>query len=135
MQLHAQVTLSEERVTILRCLGAFSDEALLQRTLDFAMSDKVRSQDTIYCVSSVAGNSAGRPVAWQWMRDNWQTIFTKYGGGQFMLSNFLKSVCQGYALSLPAFCLRLAPHSCHSLATSQLRVSAAPGRDLLFLRG
>jgi puromycin-sensitive aminopeptidase len=69
MQLHAQVTLFEESMTILRCLGAFSDEALLQRTLDFAMSDNVRSQDTIdsrhYCVSSVAGNSPGRPVAWQ----------------------------------------------------------------------
>jgi len=34
----------------------------------------IRDGDSLQVVSSVASNSVGNPIAWQWMQDEWQGI-------------------------------------------------------------
>jgi aminopeptidase N/puromycin-sensitive aminopeptidase len=60
-------------------LPQFSDQKLLQRTLDYAISPDVRSQDALQLVTSVLGNPAGQTLAWDFIRQRWAEI-EKVGG-------------------------------------------------------
>ncbi|MFZ0807265.1 MAG: M1 family metallopeptidase, partial [Candidatus Sulfotelmatobacter sp.] len=65
--------------TDLFTLTGFTDPSLLQRTLDFAISPDVRSQDALQVVGSVLGNPAGRQLAWDFIRQHWPEM-EKVGG-------------------------------------------------------
>ena len=62
-------------------LAEFSDPALLQRTLDFAISPDVRSQDALQLIGAVLGNPAGRNLAWDFVRQHWPEM--EKAGGPF----------------------------------------------------
>jgi len=78
----------EEKVRLMRSLGAARDEALLQRTLEFAMSDEVRSQDAVFVLQAVAGNPKGRDLAWKFVQNRWADLRKKYDGG-FLISRLI----------------------------------------------
>jgi aminopeptidase N len=63
----------------LTTLSQFSDPKLLQRTLDYAISGQVRSQDVKSVIGQVMQNPAGRSVAWDFVRAHW-TELSKAGG-------------------------------------------------------
>jgi len=69
----------EEYYMYLFTLPQFSDPKLLQRTLEFAISPDVRSQDALSVVTSVMGNPAGQQQAWDFVRQHWPEI-EKVGG-------------------------------------------------------
>jgi len=60
-------------------LRDFSDPKLLQRTLDFAVSPDVRSQDALQLVTGVLRNPAGQDLAWKFIREHWAEL-EKTGG-------------------------------------------------------
>jgi len=60
-------------------LPQFSDQKLLQRTLDFAVSPDVRSQDALGLITGVLGNPAGEKLAWDFIQSHWDAI-AKAGG-------------------------------------------------------
>jgi aminopeptidase N len=65
--------------TYLFTLPRFSDPKLLQRTLDFAISPEVRSQDSLRVITTVMRNPAGRDLAWDFVRSHWNAV-AKAGG-------------------------------------------------------
>jgi len=65
--------------TYLFTLPRFNDPKLLQRTLDFAISPEVRSQDSLRVITTVMRNPAGRDLAWDFVRSHWDAI-AKAGG-------------------------------------------------------
>jgi aminopeptidase N/puromycin-sensitive aminopeptidase len=71
----------EEYYVYLFTLPQFGDPKLLQRTLDFALSPDVRSQDALGVVTSVMGNPAGEQLAWNFVRQHWPEI--EKAGGPF----------------------------------------------------
>src|ERR1017187_8264532 len=71
----------EEYYMYLFTLPQFGDQKLLQRTLDFAISPDVRSQDALGLVTSVMGNPAGQQLAWHFVRQHWPEI--EKAGGPF----------------------------------------------------
>jgi aminopeptidase N len=71
----------QEYNTYLFTLAQFSDPRLLQRTLEFAVSPNVRSQDALNVVTSVMGNPAGQQLAWDFIRQHWTEI--ERAGGPF----------------------------------------------------
>jgi aminopeptidase N/puromycin-sensitive aminopeptidase len=71
----------EEYYMYLTALPQFSDPKLLQRTLDFAISPDVRSQDALGIVTSVLANPAGKQLAWDFVRQHWPEI--EKAGGPF----------------------------------------------------
>jgi aminopeptidase N/puromycin-sensitive aminopeptidase len=71
----------EEYYGYLFTLPQFGDPKLLQRTLDFALSPDVRSQDALGVVTSVMGNPAGQQLAWDFVRQHWPEI--EKAGGPF----------------------------------------------------
>ena len=65
--------------TYLYTLPRFSDPKLLQRTLDFAITPDVRSQDALRVITSVLRNPAGRDLAWNFIHSHWDAV-AKAGG-------------------------------------------------------
>ena len=66
-------------------LARFQQEDLLRETLDRALTDDVRLQDTIFVVSAVAANHKGRNLAWEFLKEQWDEFDRRYGGGGFGL--------------------------------------------------
>jgi aminopeptidase N len=69
----------EEYYMYLFSLPQFSDSKLLQRTLDYAISPDVRSQDALQLVTGVMGNPAGERLAWDFVLAHWDAV-QKVGG-------------------------------------------------------
>jgi aminopeptidase N/puromycin-sensitive aminopeptidase len=69
----------EEYYMYFYTLPAFTDPKLLQRTLDFAISPDVRSQDALSLITNVLGNPAGEKLAWDFIQAHWDAI-AKAGG-------------------------------------------------------
>ncbi|HLV85748.1 MAG TPA: M1 family aminopeptidase [Candidatus Sulfotelmatobacter sp.] len=62
-------------------LAAFRDPKLVQRTLDFAISSDVRSQDALRLISRVLANPDSQQLAWDFIRQHWPEI--EKDGGPF----------------------------------------------------
>jgi len=60
-------------------LPQFTDPKLLQRTLDYAISPEVRSQDALQLITNVMGNPAGEKLAWDFIQSHWDAV-SKAGG-------------------------------------------------------
>jgi len=60
-------------------LPQFTDPKLLQRTLDYAISPDVRSQDALSLVTSVMQNPTGEKQAWDFIQTHWDAV-AKAGG-------------------------------------------------------
>jgi len=69
----------EEYYMYLFTLPQFSDPKLLQRTLDYAISPDVRSQDALGVVTSVMDNPQGQKQAWDFVLTHWDAV-QKVGG-------------------------------------------------------
>ncbi|HEV3510217.1 MAG TPA: M1 family metallopeptidase [Candidatus Sulfotelmatobacter sp.] len=70
-------------------LRDFTDPKLLQRTLDFAVSPEVRSQDALQLVTGVLRNPAGQDLAWNFIREHWSEI--EKAGGPFASAEVVQS--------------------------------------------
>jgi aminopeptidase N/puromycin-sensitive aminopeptidase len=73
----------------LRTLARFRDPALVIRTLDYAMSSRVRNQDAVRLVRIEMSDRRTRDLAWQWVQQNWprvQAQITTWGGGTLVES-------------------------------------------------
>jgi len=71
----------EEYYAYFFTLPQFTDPKLLQRTLDFAISPDVRSQDALQLVTGVLANQDGEKLAWDFIRQHWTEI--EKAGGPF----------------------------------------------------
>ena len=70
-------------------LSSFRDPQLLQRTLDYAISPEVRSQDTLNLLGAVMGNPAGEKLAWNFVRSHWAEV--EKAGGPFASAQVVTS--------------------------------------------
>jgi aminopeptidase N len=64
----------EERDRLLFALGRFRDPALVNQTMQLALSDQVRVQDTPRLLATALSGPAGRDRVWPLIRDRWDDI-------------------------------------------------------------
>ncbi|KAJ8981072.1 hypothetical protein NQ317_007209 [Molorchus minor] len=95
LQLYRSTDLREEKDRISRSLGAARDPELLKKVLDFAMSEEVRSQDTVFVIISVALTPVGRGLAWQFLKDDWSIIVDRFSG--YLLTRLVKYLTENFA--------------------------------------
>jgi aminopeptidase N len=69
----------EEYYRFFYALDAFRDPALVQRTLTFAMSPDVRTQDTASLIGGLIGQPTSRDAAWMFAKDNWEALSKSLG--------------------------------------------------------
>jgi aminopeptidase N len=67
----------DERDNFLYALIRFTDPALLQRALDFAISAEVPTQDSANLIARAFRNADSREVAWQWLESHWDAVRRK----------------------------------------------------------
>jgi hypothetical protein len=60
-------------------LADFGDPALVEKTLELAISPEVRSQDSLQVISRVMRSPGGEKLAWDFVRSNWDKV-TSLGG-------------------------------------------------------
>jgi len=97
--LFKKTDLQEEKVRCLRAFGSSKSKEVLQRTLDFALSTEVRSQDATSVITSVAGNlsSGGSQLVWDFFKKHWESTLSKYTG--FLLASLVKETCCRFSSS------------------------------------
>jgi aminopeptidase N len=71
----------EEYYIYFYTLPQFSDPKLLQKTLDFAITPEVRSQDSLGLITSVLANPDGEKLAWNFILSHWDAV--QKAGGPF----------------------------------------------------
>ncbi len=62
----------------LRLLAEFENPALVQRSLDFAVSGKVRNQDAVIQFAIALNNNENREQAWQYIQNNWEKVQAQF---------------------------------------------------------
>ncbi|XP_062856328.1 alanyl (membrane) aminopeptidase b, tandem duplicate 1 [Trichomycterus rosablanca] len=71
---------------------------ILNRYLTYTLDpSKIRKQDATSTIISIAGNVAGQPLAWDFIRANWAYIFAEYGGGSFSFANLINGVTKRFS--------------------------------------
>ncbi|NXC51006.1 AMPN Aminopeptidase, partial [Penelope pileata] len=79
-------------------LACSTEPWILQRYLQYALdSTKIRRQDAASTINSIASNVVGQPLAWDFIRGNWETLFTQYGGGSFSFSGLITAVTRRFS--------------------------------------
>ncbi len=69
----------EEYYRFFNALASFRDPALVQRTLQFAISPAVRTQDTATLIAGLIGQPWSRDAAWDFVKANWQKLTDSLG--------------------------------------------------------
>jgi len=70
----AAVTDPEEEQRFLMTLATFEVPELIERTLNLATGDDVRSQDRPFLLAGLLGRRASRAAAWAFVRDRWDAL-------------------------------------------------------------
>jgi len=69
----------EEYYRFFGALAWFERPALVERTLAFALSDRVRTQDTGQLIAALLVRPAAQQAAWEFVKAQWPTITQKLG--------------------------------------------------------
>jgi len=69
----------EEYYRFFNALGWFRDPALVTRSLEFASSDQVRSQDTSTLIGLLLNQPEAQDVAWAFVKSHWTQLTEKLG--------------------------------------------------------
>ncbi|OXB77582.1 UNVERIFIED_CONTAM: hypothetical protein H355_002891 [Colinus virginianus] len=78
-------------------LACSTEPWILQRYLQYTIDPtKIRRQDATSTINSIARNVVGQALAWDFIRGNWRTLFTQYGGGSFSFSGLITAVTQRF---------------------------------------
>ncbi len=71
----------------LNAIALFRDPALERRALEYAVSGKVRNQDSVFLLASAMSQPQTQEVAWQFIQDNWSKVIaqiTTMAGGRLV---------------------------------------------------
>ena len=85
----------EEYYRFFNALPSFRDPALVQRTLQFAISPDVRTQDAPTLIGGVMGQPWSRDAAWTFVKANWDTLNKLLGvfGGITRIAGSVGAFC------------------------------------------
>jgi puromycin-sensitive aminopeptidase len=84
-RLQHDAELHEEKVRILGALTRTQNTGLLSDLLERSMSEEVRAQDTPLVIVQTSGNTHGRALAWDFVKQNWDELNRRYGQGGFAI--------------------------------------------------
>jgi aminopeptidase N len=70
-------TSAEEFFRFLRALGNFQKPALVERSLEYAVSTQVRAQDAPFLIGRLIGNPDTQDQTWDWIRQHWSQVEAK----------------------------------------------------------
>ncbi|KAJ8417590.1 hypothetical protein AAFF_G00224330, partial [Aldrovandia affinis] len=91
-------TIATEADKLMSALACTKQPWLLKRYLEYTLDpDKIRKQDATFIIVYIANNVVGQSLAWDFIRERWEYIFTQYGGGSFSFSSLIDRVTQRFS--------------------------------------
>ncbi|XP_061102909.1 aminopeptidase Ey-like [Conger conger] len=97
-EMFMSATIATEADKLLSALACTREPWLLKRYLEYTLDpNKIRKQDATFTIMYIAGNVVGQTMAWDFIRERWEYIFTQYGGGSFSFSNLIDGVTQRFS--------------------------------------
>ncbi|NXW64321.1 AMPN Aminopeptidase, partial [Eurystomus gularis] len=93
-----EATVVSEADKLRTALSCSTQSWILNRYLQYTLDpSKIRKQDATSTINSIASNVVGQSLAWDFIRGNWRTLFSQYGGGSFSFSRLILSVTQRFS--------------------------------------
>ena len=85
----------DEHYRYLYALARFRDPALIDRSLEYSLTPKLRSQDAAGFFSRFLGQEVARPLAWAFLKRHWKELEPKVTifGGDTTVTAALGSFC------------------------------------------
>uniref|UniRef100_A0A7S4E1N5 Alpha-aminoacylpeptide hydrolase n=2 Tax=Lotharella globosa TaxID=91324 RepID=A0A7S4E1N5_9EUKA len=97
LMIYKTTTFQEEKVRILRSIGAGNDDKLIERTLAMSLDFKqVRKQDMMYPIFGTVGSEKGLRATWAFLKKNWSFILKEFKGTHMLVR--LASVTSRFAM-------------------------------------
>ncbi|KAI4800388.1 hypothetical protein KUCAC02_013271 [Chaenocephalus aceratus] len=91
-------TIASEADKLMSALSCSKQPWLLNRYLEYCLDPKkIRKQDATSTIISIASNSVGQPLAWDFVRSRWDYIFNEYGGGSFSFGGLISGVTRRFS--------------------------------------
>jgi aminopeptidase N len=79
-KMNASVATPEEFYRFFNALATFPTPELRQRTLEFALSDRVRTQDTPILLAQLLQSPRSQDATWDYLKSHWDVVAKKVGG-------------------------------------------------------
>src|SRR5437660_11694175 len=77
---YVKSTTDEERLRYLEGLASFKNPELVAKTLEFALSGKVKRQDVRNVILYATANPDAKTAVWQWFKKNMAKLEQMYSG-------------------------------------------------------
>lgn len=97
MKEYLSTTTVDGREICLSALGRVRKSELIQKVLDFMLSDKVKTQDKHTPAISLASNHKARRALWEYIKAHWDTIYKQLSGNMVVLDRFVKNTLNKFA--------------------------------------
>jgi len=82
----------EDRIKFLDSMTTFSDEGLVRRTLNFALSGEVKRQDVIWVVLGATENPQAKDTTWNWLKSNVDKLQALYQSTGLLSQAFMSVI-------------------------------------------
>ena len=92
LKMYQKENLHEEKSRLGRAMGYFQNKDILREVCSFALSNDVRSQDTVSILSNVCTNPLGREIWFSAVKNNWDLLMRRYGGGGHTISQLIMAM-------------------------------------------
>uniref|UniRef100_H3CNZ6 Aminopeptidase n=1 Tax=Tetraodon nigroviridis TaxID=99883 RepID=H3CNZ6_TETNG len=87
-----EATVANEASALMSALACTGQAHLLQRYLSSTLNASlIRKQDASLVIAAVASNRLGHGLAWDFVREHWEYMFTEYGVGSFSFSSIIRA--------------------------------------------
>ncbi|KAB5571695.1 hypothetical protein PHYPO_G00228010 [Pangasianodon hypophthalmus] len=91
-------TIATEADKLRAAMACSTTPWILNRYLKYTLDPtKIRKQDATSTIIYVANNVVGQPLAWDFIRANWEYIYREYGGGSFSFANLINGVTKRFS--------------------------------------
>ncbi|XP_058252399.1 alanyl (membrane) aminopeptidase b, tandem duplicate 1 [Hemibagrus wyckioides] len=93
-----KATIATEAEKLRAAMACSTTPWILNRYLTYTLDPKkIRKQDATSTIIYVANNVVGQPLAWDFIRANWEYIYREYGGGSFSFANLINGVTKRFS--------------------------------------
>lgn len=109
-------SVASEANKLMSALACTNNTELLSRYLSYTLnSNLIRKQDATSVITAVAANRVGQDLAWDFVRDQWDFMFTQYGVSSFNFASMITGVTARFST----------PEELHQLEQFQRQHAAA----------
>ncbi|CAG8520004.1 9044_t:CDS:10 [Paraglomus brasilianum] len=97
LQIYKEAKTEDQKVVALIALGSAQQADLIQRALEFSISDQVRSQDIHHAFLGYQSNRKARRPLWAFIKANWNKFYERYSKSMTLFGNIVRFGTQNFA--------------------------------------